>query len=580
MGVRLQIFLFTLSLLLLFAACALAYSVFLAPRFEKQREAELFGEVVAASGNMEAEANRLLYNDLLVQAPKFLTAAERYEASRTAMGTVEALTRKDRVFSESITAVARLFDRNVELLDDFRLALDDLILSLRGTAPMNGWTLESLALFDPSQARGAYERDLSMKARRLFADLHVLNENLTTARRSVEERSKLIAMEIGRIEKRNNEFLGIFIAAAVLASLSLSFRIAGSIIAKNERSKAALHSVNEELSGSLQRLEKTQEKLIRSEKLAALGKLAAGLAHELNSPIGAVVSANGSVRSYLAEDFPKAVELLSGLESEKRSLYFSILSARGLQADPFDLGPDQRAIGAAAERLAAIGAPSSPRLAELAAERDFAGLLDSRPEIFSDPRCAELLEAAGEQIAAMRMIDVVAIAAEKATNVVNTLRQYLRSESDAEHGVVDVERGLEMVLTLLSSTLKEGIRVERDYCGAAALGSPERLGQVWMNLITNAAQAMEFKGLLRLSTKIKEGMLEVMVGDEGSGIAPEIRDLVFEPFFSTKHYAEGLGLGLDICRTIVEGHKGSLSFESSPGDTRFIVRLPLARDPG
>jgi C4-dicarboxylate-specific signal transduction histidine kinase len=496
------------------------------------------------------------------------------------MGTVGALTGKDPVFSESIAAVERLYDRNIEQVLGFSLGLGDLVRGLRGPAPMSGWTLEGLMLAGASSGPGTDGRVLSIKARRLFAGLHVLSENLTTLRRSVEERSKLVAVEIDKIERRNRALIGVFIAVAVFASISLSFRIAGSVISKNYRSKEELRSVNEELNGSLRMLEQAQEKLVRSEKLAALGKLAASLAHELNSPLAAIVSANGSVKRFFAEDLPAAIELLSGIGAARRSRYFSVLAARESSLDSIDLGPDPSAVRAAAGRLASIGAPSSPRLAELAAERDFAGLLDSMPELFSDPLCADLLEAAREQIAALRMIEVVSLAADKATNVVGSLRRYLRSESDGEYGEVDVERGLETALTLLNAGLKGGITVKRDYCGATAIGSSDKLVQVWMNLMTNAAQAMEFKGALRLETKVNDGMLEVVVGDEGPGIPPEIGAQIFEPFFSTKHYGEGLGLGLDICLKILESHQGSLRFESRPGDTRFIARLPLAREAG
>jgi signal transduction histidine kinase len=98
-----------------------------------------------------------------------------------------------------------------------------------------------------------------------------------------------------------------------------------------------------------------------------------------------------------------------------------------------------------------------------------------------------------------------------------------------------------------------------------------------MNLISNAVYAMNYKGTLKLSTKIEDGLLEVNIEDDGPGIPPEIQDRIFEPFFTTKRLGEGLGLGLDICKRIVESHMGTIDFKSCLGYTRFSVKLPLSR---
>ena len=171
------------------------------------------------------------------------------------------------------------------------------------------------------------------------------------------------------------------------------------------------------------------------------------------------------------------------------------------------------------------------------------------------------------------MGDVVAVAAEKAAAVVAALRSYLRQDSSEPLGPVDVEAGLETVLTLLHGRIKHGVRVERSFAGVSVLGSAEKLSRVWMNLINNAVQAMEYQGILTLKTERCGDWVVVSVTDSGPGVSDSVKDRIFEPFFTTKKHGEGLGLGLEICRRIVEGLGGRIDFESRPGSTSFRVRL-------
>ncbi|MEI6877340.1 MAG: ATP-binding protein, partial [Spirochaetota bacterium] len=198
------------------------------------------------------------------------------------------------------------------------------------------------------------------------------------------------------------------------------------------------------------------------------------------------------------------------------------------------------------------------------------------PGLLEDEQSLPLLERARAFLAAQRMTEVVRVAAEKGTAVVAALRHYLGSSATDMVADVDVEGELESVLTLLSSKIKYGVTVERRYSGARARGSPQALSQVWMNLINNALQAMEYKGTLTLSTESAGDRTIVAITDSGSGIPDGIRDRIFEPFFTTRPSGEGMGLGLDICKRIVEKQDGRILVESRPGMTRFSVELPAA----
>ena len=144
---------------------------------------------------------------------------------------------------------------------------------------------------------------------------------------------------------------------------------------------------------------------------------------------------------------------------------------------------------------------------------------------------------------------------------------------------VDVHEGLESTLTILSHKLKGGVVVTREYDRSlpriSAYGS--ELNQVWTNLIDNAIDAMGGQGQIWVRTRCEHDQVLVEIADNGPGIPPEIQHRIFEPFFTTKGVGEGTGLGLDITyRTVVGKHHGGISVLSNPGDTRFLVRLPVA----
>jgi len=172
------------------------------------------------------------------------------------------------------------------------------------------------------------------------------------------------------------------------------------------------------------------------------------------------------------------------------------------------------------------------------------------------------------------MAEIVDVAAHKAANVVSALRSYLNPAMNEVSRVVEVDRDIEKVLLLMNNLLKHGIQVQCEFSGVHVLGSSDKLAQVWLNLIRNAAQAMDFKGQLIVRTEQKDGWALISVIDSGPGIPDSIVDRIFEPFFTTKKEGEGMGLGLDICRRIIGSYHGTLSATSMPGCTEFCVRLP------
>jgi signal transduction histidine kinase len=175
-----------------------------------------------------------------------------------------------------------------------------------------------------------------------------------------------------------------------------------------------------------------------------------------------------------------------------------------------------------------------------------------------------------------RLIEEIESASGRISELVRAVKEYSYMDQTPQQEV-DIHTALENTLIMLRHRLKHGVEVVRDYDRTlppvGAHGS--ELNQVWTNLISNAIDAMNGTGKLRIRTAREDKFAVVEVIDNGSGIPPELQPRIFEPFFTTKPVGEGTGLGLDTVRRIVTSHHGTVDFESRPGETRFTVRIPL-----
>ena len=165
----------------------------------------------------------------------------------------------------------------------------------------------------------------------------------------------------------------------------------------------------------------------------------------------------------------------------------------------------------------------------------------------------------------------------KASKVIFALKKFVHKDHSEIKEKADLIENIETVLTLQQNLLKQGVEVVRDFDEVSLISCyPDELVQVWINLISNAIQAMNNKGVLTLSVKNFEGKVKVCVKDSGPGIPEEIRRKIFEPFFTTKKAGEGTGIGLDIVQRIIEKHDASIELISEVGiGSTFIVILPI-----
>jgi two-component system NtrC family sensor kinase len=332
-----------------------------------------------------------------------------------------------------------------------------------------------------------------------------------------------------------------------------------------------------ELQKTLQNLRSTQEQLIFSEKMAALGQLIAGIAHEINSPLGAI---KGSAET-LIETLPNLLRLLSSLQARDpqtiSNLWSWIQNTLLAKERPTLTSREERALRKRfAASLEEAGLPDAESAARRLVE---AGLhqendLDPILSLLHIPETIDLIYLLGQ----LRLqLENILLASQRTRKVVFALKSYVHTSGDRSTPVLtDLSESIDTILTLYQNQLKQGVEVETYYDPALPklYLFADEIGQVWTNIIQNAIQAMNGQGRLRIEAQLNGDFIRVSFTDNGPGIPPEILPRIFEPFFTTKSRGEGTGLGLDICRRIVEKHHGRLEVSSQPGQTTFHVLLP------
>jgi signal transduction histidine kinase len=313
------------------------------------------------------------------------------------------------------------------------------------------------------------------------------------------------------------------------------------------------------------------------EKLASLGKLSAGLAHELNNPSAAARRSAAALRDCLARLRAAARSTMIGpddcaklaqTEEEIRSL----LTPAQFK-DEFSRVEREEAIQS---WLESHNVPEAWKLAPHLADANL-----------SDDHLAHFAKTAGASVgseltrfATLLEMDRIAEELENSSARISDLIRAIKEYSYMDQGSVqevDIEHSIENTLTIMHHKLKRGITLIRDYAPGLpkVMASGSELNQVWTNLIDNAADAMNGSGKLGIRIVKENDFILVEIADNGPGIPPEVKSRIFDPFFTTKGVGEGTGLGLDVVSRIIKNVRGQINVTSVPGDTRFQVRIPI-----
>lgn len=320
----------------------------------------------------------------------------------------------------------------------------------------------------------------------------------------------------------------------------------------------------------------------QQEKMAALGKLSAGLAHELNNPAAAARRSASTLRGALAawqsHTFAIAGLGLTADQVNQLLAFLHLLQSRAATLSP--LSPleqsdremvmedwlNEQAVNNAWE-IAPIYVTAGVTIDEL------------QPLVAMMPTAKPtLLVWLCEWLTASGLLDEIEQSARRISELVSAIKSYTYMDQGKWQDV-DIHHDLDNTLLILKHKLKN-IQVERNFCSdlprIAARGS--ELNQVWTNLIDNAVDAMNGNGTLALITRYENNFVMVEITDTGPGVPAHVLPHIFEPFFTTKEVGKGTGLGLDITYRIIQQHRGTIEVQSKPGQTRFIVRLPLQQE--
>jgi len=286
-----------------------------------------------------------------------------------------------------------------------------------------------------------------------------------------------------------------------------------------------LSTLNQTMQRMNTMLEDAQNQVIQSDKLASIGQVSAGVAHEINNPVGYVLSNLGSLESYLATLFELLdayVDVETGMPLPVPKAFADVRSLRQ-QTDVTFLREDIRAL--------------------LTESRD--GLL-------------------------------------RVKRIVQDLKDFSRGGAEEGWQTIDLHAALDGTLNIVRNELKNKARIVRRYGAVPDIEClPSRLNQVFLNLVVNAGQALGEQGTITLTTGTDGEIAWVEVEDTGCGIAPEHRNRIFDPFFTTKPVGQGTGLGLSVSYSIVRKHGGRIEVDSEVGrGTRFVVYLPLRQTAG
>ncbi len=358
-------------------------------------------------------------------------------------------------------------------------------------------------------------------------------------------------------------------------------------IQERKKIEAALQEEKRKTEEAFKQLQKAQVDLIHAEKMASLGQLIAGIAHEINSPLAALNSSTEHLKQSLQKRLPELPQFLHSLTIPQAQQFFALLEQMpkhiATQDGLLSSQETRQMRRQLTQQLYTVQVEQADVKADLLVQMNLLTLSEDLLPILQDEQGLKFLQHLYVIVDLQRNQQTIEFAVKQAQSIMRALKNYVHQDAqEARKQPTNVIESIEIVLILYKHLLhSNSIVLHKAYQSVPnIMAYPDELNQIWTNLIQNALQAMNYQGTLSIEVEQKPApqgwnAVAVTVQDSGSGIPENLQEKIFQAFFTTKSAPEGTGLGLDIVRKIVNKHQGDISLSSQPGNTRFTIWLPV-----
>ena len=364
------------------------------------------------------------------------------------------------------------------------------------------------------------------------------------------------------------QHLEVFRSAAAYAAIALA----------NADAYALTEKARQQAAQALVELHQAEAHLVHSEKMAALGQLIAGVAHEINTPIGAIKSSGRNISESINSSLIGLPRLLEELDEAHRGL-FNHLIARASQPRTLLSTREERAlVRDLTGQLEGLGFAQARHRAGLLVQLQAHDKIEQMLPLLRHPAHERILDSAYGIATITTNAENINTAVDRVAKIIFALKSFSRFSGVQVWTESNLREGIETVLTIYQNQIKQGTELVQHYQDLPSVRClPDEINQVWTNLVHNALQAMDHKGTLTVGLRQEGGNALVSITDTGCGIPLELHERIFDAFFTTKAAGEGTGLGLDIVRKIIDKHGGHIRVDSEVGrGSTFTVSLPIA----
>ena len=342
------------------------------------------------------------------------------------------------------------------------------------------------------------------------------------------------------------------------------------------KSRLELQKKNQSLKDAMDRLVAMQADVIQQEKLATLGMLIAGIAHEINTPLGAIKASNENISNTFSSVL---IGEAAKMDGELFKIAISLLLLHRKHTTVLSTREERTIIRQIETELTEKIKEAKGRLSFFSRkiyELGFTRVEEELLPYLTSARSVELFSFACNMTNIMKSVDTIGLAVDKASSVVKALNQFSHGNINKEQADFKLRESIDSIITLLWNKIKRGAQVVVDISSEVTVfGNQEELSQVWTNILNNALQACDNNCKIEISFKQTTEYSEIEISNNGPKIPEDILPKIFDPFFSTKKRGEGTGLGLNIVKKIIEKHEGNIMCLSDDKKTSFIIQLPF-----